>query len=332
MANINDWKSCTDYDDDLSKIEHYKKHPEMMPYIGKHYNEARILLVGESHYVNNIQYDIDYWYNSGVSNELKAYENWFTTRHVVGNFMKRIRSRAHGMFGNPAKEIIRASQKNISDSEAFAVCAFMNYFQRPESSKGGSISTNEKSNNNDNKFAYETFQQVYEIIKPKIIIFLSKKAYWSYIKNADMVGNVIPNIDCVVHPTCRHWNSENGKIAFSKLLDKVDLSKVNFSEIKLPNYNDLKKAMPTRILSLETTYKSKKFVEDKINIKIHNKNGTVYKVIWYFKSNDRRYEIGYDTKYNTALIWNYDEKKYVAEKHPDVAEVYCQIKQFIESL
>ena len=56
MAEINNWKSIKDYDDELKKIEHYKKHNEMLPYIGKHYKQARILLVGESHYVNNIEY------------------------------------------------------------------------------------------------------------------------------------------------------------------------------------------------------------------------------------------------------------------------------------
>ena len=55
MAEINNWKSIKDYDDELKKIEHYKKHNEMLPYIGKHYKQARILLVGESHYVNNIE-------------------------------------------------------------------------------------------------------------------------------------------------------------------------------------------------------------------------------------------------------------------------------------
>ncbi len=67
MVIINSWESSQDFDSELSKIEHYSKrhHPEMMPFIGSHYNKSRILLVGESHFYeyndnNNQEFEIKY--------------------------------------------------------------------------------------------------------------------------------------------------------------------------------------------------------------------------------------------------------------------------------
>ena len=74
MAIINFWESSQEFDNELSKIEHYseKHHSEMMPFIGYHYNKSRILLVGESHFYeyndnNNQEFEIKYlkefWYS-----------------------------------------------------------------------------------------------------------------------------------------------------------------------------------------------------------------------------------------------------------------------------
>ena len=43
MAIINSWESSQEFDNELSKIEHYseKHHSEMMPFIGYHYNKSR---------------------------------------------------------------------------------------------------------------------------------------------------------------------------------------------------------------------------------------------------------------------------------------------------
>ena len=50
---IKNWQSVTDYDAELKGIEHYKIHSEMLPYVGKNYKKAKILLVGEDHALTN---------------------------------------------------------------------------------------------------------------------------------------------------------------------------------------------------------------------------------------------------------------------------------------
>lgn len=83
MAIINKWESSKEYDNELSKIEHFSKghHPEMTPFIGSHYNETGILLVGESHYIpqepNNAKYHLDYfqknWWDGNCLELLEEY-------------------------------------------------------------------------------------------------------------------------------------------------------------------------------------------------------------------------------------------------------------------
>ena len=69
MAEIfeKEWYSLTDYDSELKKIRHYQLHPEMLPYIGRHYPQTRILILGESHYLSEKE-PID----------VKHLEEWYT--------------------------------------------------------------------------------------------------------------------------------------------------------------------------------------------------------------------------------------------------------------
>lgn len=97
MVIINSWESSQDFDSELSKIEHYSKkhHPEMMPFIGSHYNKSRILLVGESHFYeyndnNNQEFEIKYlkefWYSKPTPDIFSCKDN-FNTRKVIHNFL-----------------------------------------------------------------------------------------------------------------------------------------------------------------------------------------------------------------------------------------------------
>ena len=40
------------YDIELRTIPFYKDHPELLPFIGTRFNEYSILIVGESHYID----------------------------------------------------------------------------------------------------------------------------------------------------------------------------------------------------------------------------------------------------------------------------------------
>ena len=77
MAIINFWESSQEFDNELSKIEHYseKHHSEMMPFIGYHYNKSRILLVGESHF-----YEYNDNNNFGIANR---HQTFFHTKIIL---------------------------------------------------------------------------------------------------------------------------------------------------------------------------------------------------------------------------------------------------------
>ena len=66
------WNSLKDYDNELSRVLHYAFHPEMIPFVGKHYPDARILLVGESHYLDLSDQerilDVAKWYTTPYKN------------------------------------------------------------------------------------------------------------------------------------------------------------------------------------------------------------------------------------------------------------------------
>ncbi len=72
--------------------------------------------------------------------------------------------------------------------------------------------------------------------------------------------------------------------------------------------------------------------ESEIKVKLYAEGEELNEIVWYFKSNNSRFGVGYLVKYNVVWIWNYDKKNYVGEKHPDVEKIYCQIKQFIKDL
>lgn len=255
---INSWESSQEFDNELSKIEHYseKHHPEMMPFIGSHYNKSRILLVGESHFYeyndnNNQEFEIKYlkefWYSKPTP-DIFSYKDNFNTRKVIHNFLSLKRTKAHSMFKNPAQCVIEAYDlNNVSDSEAFNTFAFMNYFQRP------SLEAHESINNSkeDAKIAYDTFLGVCKAINPKTVVFLSKKAYNCYINFCDKNPSV--QIEVVCHPTCSYWNGKDGK---EKFVNIINQHKENISFTKYKYYSK-DKIMSVSPKSFTIIYKAK---------------------------------------------------------------------------
>lgn len=320
MAELNNWKSIEDYDDELKKIEHYKKHNEMLPYIGKHYKQARILLVGESHYVNNIEYNVCDWYNEGIPSDLANNTNNFNTRYVVERFLNKDRSKAHSMFRNPAKGLLKAldlTSENITDSEAFSTFAFMNFFQRPEMSAGKSLNFNDC----DVKHANDVVKSVVEIIKPRLIVFLSQKAF----DKLDQTLIADSEICAVSHPTCPHWYGGNGLDKFINALNKTTILD------EFDRYKPLKENEVNIIIKNIDRFKlvrKKSFNKDVINCKLISSDNELNEIIWYFNG---AYGIGYLVKYNVLWIWNYKTKSYVDENDPNVSKIYNEIKEFIEN-
>lgn len=316
---IKDWQSKEKYDNKLiEKIYHYQIHPEMLPYVGELYDDVKILLVGESHYLctefskysdDNIfkKYVKERWYGEPVPKGFPN-EHYFNTRRVVHNFLVERRSRAHSIFRNPAKGIIEALDlKDVTDSEAFSACAFMNYFQRPALISGESIEDNPK----DRKESYKVFKHCQEILKPDITIFLSKKAFAAYDESA---GDKADNVYCVMHPTCSHWNRMNGRERFVSIIQKhVSTKSIDhsvFEQSQKIRYEDIKFSE-----KFTNVVRRKKFDADNICVQVRGAHKSINEIVIYFTDgNDKKYGIGFVVRYGYIWIWDYDNKRYVSEE------------------
>jgi hypothetical protein len=102
------------FDNQLSKILHYQKYPEMMPWVGCYYvNEnLKILLIGESHYLkneSNYHHDPIGWYE-GVSLEDKDDRGWVITRSIILNGINsKWKSRSKSIYRNTEKALIESN-------------------------------------------------------------------------------------------------------------------------------------------------------------------------------------------------------------------------------
>ena len=174
------------YDDKLRKIQHFKLHPELLPFVGANYDKYKVLLIGESHYIdlekssskNDAFYD---WYKESTkdvfikskSNSFEYFTHWFNTREVVNKFMCKKRTKAHHIFQYPG-QIVQNKYDLASDSEAFSMMAFYNYFQRPNTIPGGSFKSMD-TNFDEYNFAIETADEIFSKLQPNLIVFLSIK-------------------------------------------------------------------------------------------------------------------------------------------------------------
>jgi len=330
----NEWKSLKDFDNQLLTIQVYKKHPSLLPYIGRHYNDTRILLLGESHYLDSEEDEstkkMENWYGTQTENYNFKWPVNLDTRSVVNNYLNCRRSKAHSMFRKPAEALIKAWDLNdVNDSEAFTSFAFMNYFQRPEANAGKSINLNEE----DKKVACDTLNDVIKIIEPKLILFLSKKAYDSYIELAGDIED--KNIDYVYHPTSKFWNKDNGK----------DKAVKSFGKKRYDGYAKNGKLLLETIKPvldgknypvIEKNHK--RFLHNKTTVSIYpdKEDGYVSEIVWHVEDGNVWYGIGYMVARKTIWIWNYTEEEYMKEnemkRHSDLKDCYEKVCEIIRDL
>lgn len=331
MAKIIEWQSITEYDTELRKIDHYRIHPEMLPFIGSHYDNTRVLLVGESHYcsskitADDKKYLKNDWYSKEVPKGFTDKQN-FDTRFVIENFLSLKRSRAHSMFRNPAKSIIEAFElENVSDSEAFNICAFMNYYQKPALKPGASFEAKDE----DKKNALKTFSDVCNVIKPNHIIFLSQQAYSDLSDDKKSL-----NINVVSHPTCAHWYKEEGKNKFERIIRSRSIDVSIFEQIFPMSKSYVQEKNTNNYLLLEP--KQHKFKKNKITMKLYGKDADVTEIVVHSIMNGRQVGIGFVTHHSFIWLWDYDEKKYIDEEiiddYPGLREMYDKFKKYIEAL
>ena len=182
------------YDKELAEVPFYKDQPGYMPFIGKNYDEKRLFLIAESHKTQqeNCDISVEEWYSGKVK--------WrhFTTESITELGTKSV-------CYEPAK-ILRDLDIGNTQHPCNYI-AFMNAFQRPLFHPTDNIGMGKdkrylKDPKPDNDKAFEVITEVIKIIKPKFVMFLSTRAWWSVGRHLEFEPK-----DYTSHPKCSHWNT-----------------------------------------------------------------------------------------------------------------------------
>ena len=166
--------------EELKKIPHFIRYPQMIPFIGTDYDKTRLLILGESNYLPpKDSWRVSKWYDSSVrewlseefnvdKSEIFKNENqWIGWTYTVGV----VQGRTHRIYKD-LEVALRSSGCAEFDSGLYA-SAYMNFFQRPAEQLGKSIQNTPQ----DNGYAAKVLNQVCDILHPSKIYFASVLAY-----------------------------------------------------------------------------------------------------------------------------------------------------------
>jgi hypothetical protein len=227
--------SSEKFDSLLQEIDHYKSYPNMKPFIGEQYeapNHRKLLLIGESFYFpksTSIHLNADTWYSGKQSDLTKEASSeqesplmfWINCRGLLQCSWKAPGHKIYSELNNRLKEVLPTS-----DQRAVSNIAYMNAFQRPAIEKD-SIKNSIKDI--DIEVAIKTINDVLKIIKPEIVIFVSKFS-WDTLKSKLTYDKSKTELHFVCHPATGGlwWNKKNyknGKQKFMTLLENNFLTK-----------------------------------------------------------------------------------------------------------
>jgi len=190
----------------------YNIHPELAPFIGKLYSKAplKVLFLGESHYLPaayNHKVGQEWYERStasyGFTTEALA---WLNTAAIIRHDV------IESSYKNPAHSIYRNIGKVYGEvfakgdyPQALEYIAFGNYFLRPAEVCGESIIINSWDEE------VRSFQQLAALekqLQPTLIVFVSKKAYESFVRVAQAQGAtaLLSKAKSVPHPNSAWWN------------------------------------------------------------------------------------------------------------------------------
>lgn len=195
------------YDNALSEIEHYKRMPQMLPWVGENYGKEfkKVLFVGESHYFpkgSTLHLNSDDWYKLEKV-KLSWDEVFYTTTReaLLINYKRNQIWRDTAFIMNKAGITYFDENKNMFDH-----FAFYNFFQRPAQEEGDQLYIDE----NDIVEANTLFLKIIDVIKPQVVIFLSSKAWNSC--NKKNISDIY--FDFTAHPSSIWWNRKAKKYSF----------------------------------------------------------------------------------------------------------------------
>ena len=233
-------KSDTDkYDKQFAKISFYQQYPQFYPYVGKNYDKYKMLIIGESHYLDKdstFKNTPENWYKSNIKNLNNKDQQTTCIRRVVNNIQEdgedgKVRvdkwRKSRTIWRNIAKIFAEFPDHMPQKDEwnLMSYAAVMNGFMRPAEKTGKSI----KVEDEDVKKSVEVIDEVLTILKPNYICFASKKAYNNLVKNKKLNPPLTydkDNIIVVPHPASAWWNRETknkttGKQAFLNFVKKA---------------------------------------------------------------------------------------------------------------
>lgn len=216
--------SSQQFDVQLNEIVHYQRFPCMKPYIGRLYGNGggkKILLIGESHYLpasSTISADAKKWYSLDYRDLSDKEIGWINTREILsGNWAPD----GHQIF----RELnLRMSQFfNNQGARAMTNVAFMNAFQRPSPNTKDSIKYTCKSI--DIEVASRTIKEVIKIIKPEVVLFVSKFS-WDRLHALIAFKEYGITSDFVCHPGTggRYWHKSTYKHGMTKFVNLISAS------------------------------------------------------------------------------------------------------------
>lgn len=231
----------TNYDNEFNKIEFFDRfHPEYLPYVGDNYDKTKLLLCGESNYIDESNLSADVirliespdWYTTDSRDQNKlpyaGCIGWCNNREIINSVLdnkqnRKSISKSHYMYINPAKVFLDVFPQIGNSWDAFTYFASMNYYQKPASKTGKSI----EATQHDNQFAADNLLRVINVLKPETIIFLSKKSLWAFkASEPNDLKNIF--IGSCAHPTSPWWNRNDGDFgreAFKNIIqERVTIS------------------------------------------------------------------------------------------------------------
>ncbi|MDD4963962.1 MAG: hypothetical protein PHI11_08610 [Gallionella sp.] len=197
------------FDETLKQIEHYKKYPQMMPFIGDNYvslSHRKLLLIGESNYFPKkaeSHHSAEAWYLNSYKELTDEEMRWINCRDLLT-----------GKWESPGHFIYRELNRCIEEIleinslvKGITHVAYMNGFQRPANT-GDSIKKILKEV--DITIGYEAIRNTILAIDPDIVVFVSKFTGQCFKRK---VSNDFKAIKChtVCHPGTGglYWHNQN---------------------------------------------------------------------------------------------------------------------------
>lgn len=203
----------TQYDKELKEIGHYTHYKETLPFIGKNYENTKLLLIGESYQIPpeskvklDNKNDYEKWYEKRVT-LISADKEWINFRNIIEIIIKKAEGENKSLTMQNLTYAFKMINKSWND------LAYVNTFQRP----AGYGDKRKNFIKIDNEKARDVINKVVRILNPKFIGFVSAKAWktlWFY-ENVKKITD--KNKKKFTHPS--RWTFQEG-VKFSEWLKK----------------------------------------------------------------------------------------------------------------